>query len=27
LDRARGTTITLTLDIDTETADGFPEDV
>jgi hypothetical protein len=27
LDRARGTTITLTLDIDAETADGFPEDV
>jgi hypothetical protein len=27
LDRAHGTTITLTLDIDAETADGFPEDV
>ena len=27
LDRARGTTMTLTLDIDAETADGFPEDV
>jgi hypothetical protein len=27
LDRARGTTITLTLDIDAETADGFSEDV
>jgi hypothetical protein len=27
LDRARGTTITLTLDIGAETADGFPEDV
>jgi hypothetical protein len=27
LDRARGTTITLTLDIDAETGDGFPEDV
>jgi hypothetical protein len=27
LDRARGTTITLTLDIDAQTADGFPEDV
>jgi hypothetical protein len=27
LDRARGTTITLTLDIDAETADGFPEDI
>ena len=27
LDRARSTRITLTLDIDTETPDGFPEDV
>ena len=27
LDRARGTTITLTLDIDAEAPDGFPEDV
>lgn len=27
LDRARGTKVTLTLDIDAETADGFPEDV
>jgi hypothetical protein len=27
LDRARGTTITLTLDIDAETTHGFPEDV
>ena len=27
LDRARGTRLTLTLDIDAETADGFPEDV
>jgi hypothetical protein len=27
LDRARGTTITLTLDIDAETADGFSEDI
>jgi hypothetical protein len=27
LDRVRGTKLTLTLDIDAETADGFPEDV
>jgi hypothetical protein len=27
LDRARGTAVTLTLDIHAETADGFPEDV
>jgi hypothetical protein len=27
LDRVRGTTITLTLDIDAEAADGFPDDV
>jgi hypothetical protein len=27
LDRVRGTTVTLTLDIDAETAEGFPEDV
>ena len=27
LDRVRGTRMTLTLDIDAETADGFPEDV
>jgi hypothetical protein len=27
LDRARATKITLTLDIDAETADGFPKDV
>jgi hypothetical protein len=27
LDRVRGTKMTLTLDIDAETADGFPEDV
>jgi hypothetical protein len=27
LDRARGTRLTLTLDIDAETPDGFPEDV
>jgi hypothetical protein len=27
LDRARGTTITLVLDIDATTSDGFPEDV
>jgi hypothetical protein len=27
LERARGTRLTLTLDIDAETADGFPEDV
>jgi hypothetical protein len=27
LDRARSTTVTLTLDIHAETADGFPEDV
>jgi hypothetical protein len=27
LERARGTTITLTLDIEAETTDGFPEDV
>jgi hypothetical protein len=27
LDRVRGTTITLTLDIDAETAVGLPEDV
>jgi hypothetical protein len=27
LDRARGTKLTLTLDIDAETPDGFPEDV
>ena len=27
LDRVRGTQMTLTLDIDAETADGFPEDV
>jgi hypothetical protein len=27
LDRARGTKITLTLDIEAETANGFPEDV
>jgi hypothetical protein len=27
LDRVRGTTITLTLDIDAEAPDGFPDDV
>jgi hypothetical protein len=27
LDRVRGTKLTLTLDIDAETAEGFPEDV
>jgi hypothetical protein len=27
LDRVRGTRITLTLDIDAEAADGFPEDI
>lgn len=27
LDRVRGTRVTLTLDIDAETVDGFPEDV
>jgi len=27
LDRVRGTKVTLTLDIDAETAEGFPEDV
>jgi hypothetical protein len=27
LDRVRGTTVTLTLDIDAETSEGFPEDV
>jgi hypothetical protein len=27
LDRVRGTKLTLTLDIDAETTDGFPEDV
>jgi hypothetical protein len=27
LDRARGTRITMTLDIDAETLDGFPKDV
>jgi hypothetical protein len=27
LDRARGTTMTLALDIDAESTDGFPEDV
>jgi hypothetical protein len=27
LDRVRGTKLTLTLDVDAESADGFPEDV
>jgi hypothetical protein len=27
LDRVRGTRVTLTLDIDAEAAEGFPEDV
>ena len=27
LDRVRGTKLTLTLDIDAQTADGFPEDI